>query len=178
MPRIQIFLPGDEVLSHDLAEETVRIGRTADNDLQIDDPSVSSHHGEILFRDGVYVLRDLGSTNGTTLNDAPVTESQISEGDRIVFGHIDALFGEEISPAVAAATTPDIESHPKESPMPSGLSARPVDFVSTSPIPKTESSKDPVRLAALAVAILSILVSAAAIACAALLIETPTFPTP
>lgn len=179
MARIQIFLPGEDALSHELAEQNVRIGRAADNDLQIDDPSISSHHAEILFKEGNYVLKDLGSTNGTTINDTTTEEHMLEEGDRIVFGHVDALFGEEVPlnsdfPADASPGSMQVS----EPAAPSGISARPVDFVSSSPIPKTLSKKDPVRAAALALALISILVSIAAIVSAVTMIETPTFPAP
>lgn len=48
------------------------IGRTAKNDIVIDDPHVSAHHAELRFERGHWWLRDLGSKNGTWLNDEPV----------------------------------------------------------------------------------------------------------
>jgi pSer/pThr/pTyr-binding forkhead associated (FHA) protein len=178
MARIQIFLPGENLLSHDLAEDTIHIGRAADNDLQIDDPSISSHHAEIQFKDGAYFLKDLGSTNGTSVNEAAIETQELHEGDRIVFGHVDALFGEEVEADNAKSSGSSVELPSSEPAAASGISARPVDFVSSSPIPKIQSSKDPIRAAALALAVISILVSIAAIASAIVMIETPTFPTP
>jgi pSer/pThr/pTyr-binding forkhead associated (FHA) protein len=178
MPRIQIFLTGDNILSHEIAEDTIRIGRAADNDLQVDDPSVSSHHAEILFKNGSHVIKDLGSTNGTFVNDSPAKEQELAEGDRLVFGHVDALFVEEVSETSDVPGSSMKNLQVVEPAAASGISARPIDFVSSSPVPKTLSRKDPIRAAALALAVISILVSIAAIATALLLIETPTFPTP
>lgn len=67
--------------------DKVTIGRAADNDLVLDDSNVSSHHCQITRENGVYTLTDLGSTNGTTLNDSPVQTSQLAPGDRIQAGN-------------------------------------------------------------------------------------------
>jgi len=65
----------------------VTVGRTDDNTVVLRDRFVSSHHAEIIRRDDTYVLRDLGSTNGTFRNGARVEgERVIGEGDRIGIG--------------------------------------------------------------------------------------------
>ncbi|MCM2371841.1 FHA domain-containing protein [Aporhodopirellula aestuarii] len=73
------------------AEQKWQIGRAASNDIVIDDPSVSSHHA-VLFRDpnGVWIVRDLGSTNGISLGDhEPVTSAaRVSNDDVIRFGSV------------------------------------------------------------------------------------------
>ena len=55
-----------------LAPVTV-IGRGQDADLRLSDPGVSRHHAQVELRDGDVWLEDLGSTNGTTVDGAPVT---------------------------------------------------------------------------------------------------------
>lgn len=58
-------------------------------DIVLDDPRVSSRHAWIGFVDGMAVLRDLKSTNGTFLNAqvrVPVTETPLRSGDTILFG--------------------------------------------------------------------------------------------
>lgn len=75
------------------AEELV-VGRLPDCDLVIDDPSVSKRHA-ILRWDGarrVTVMTDLGSTNGTFLNDQPVQEQEVSLKDWDVAGFGDVSF--------------------------------------------------------------------------------------
>ena len=65
----------------------VTLGRKDGNDVVIDDPMVSREHAVIDRReDGTIVIRDLGSTNPVQLNDAPVTEAAIADGDRLLFG--------------------------------------------------------------------------------------------
>jgi HD-GYP domain-containing protein (c-di-GMP phosphodiesterase class II) len=54
------------------AESVLRIGRVRDLEVHLDDESVSRRHAEVLFADGAWVVRDLGSTNGTLVNGASV----------------------------------------------------------------------------------------------------------
>ena len=67
-------------------ERRVRIGRQSDNDLVITDPGVSRHHDEVINTNGTCTLHDLGSTNGTYVNDAVVSEHALRDGDRISLG--------------------------------------------------------------------------------------------
>jgi hypothetical protein len=62
------------------------IGRAADNGLVLDDGRVSRHHARLQGRRGTLVLADLGSTNGSFVNDERVTEIALGEGDRIRLG--------------------------------------------------------------------------------------------
>jgi hypothetical protein len=62
------------------------IGRTRQNLIQLDAPSVSRKHAQIVLTEGGYVLRDLGSENGTFVNGDRVTEHVLAEGDRLQFG--------------------------------------------------------------------------------------------
>ncbi|HEV2258994.1 MAG TPA: cytochrome P450 [Streptosporangiaceae bacterium] len=64
----------------------LRIGRAADNDLVIADPSVSGHHAELRSAGGVTRIVDLGSRNGTFVNERRVTAAVLAEGDVASFG--------------------------------------------------------------------------------------------
>ncbi|WP_221356156.1 ABC transporter ATP-binding protein/permease [Streptomyces beigongshangae] len=71
-----------------LPARTVRIGRGVDNDLVVDDLSVSRRHAELrALPDGTYEIADLGSHNGTYLNGRPVTRARIDGGDIVGIGH-------------------------------------------------------------------------------------------
>ena len=86
----------------------LEIGRSSKCDLSIDQDSVSRHHARIeRARDGAYQVSDLGSTNGTYLNDVGVIGEQVlSDGDRLKIGrtivkfmegdNIEASYHEEI----------------------------------------------------------------------------------
>ncbi|MFI1213847.1 FHA domain-containing protein [Streptomyces sp. NPDC020802] len=71
-----------------LPARSVRIGRGDDNDLVVDDLSVSRRHAELrAMPDGTYEIVDLGSHNGTFLNGQPVTRARIDGGDIVGIGH-------------------------------------------------------------------------------------------
>lgn len=82
------------------------IGRSARNDLAIDQESVSRHHARITFDGADYWLHDLNSTNGTYVNDGLVSEQRLTEGDQIRIGrsilkfmtgeNVEAQYHEEI----------------------------------------------------------------------------------
>jgi Mg-chelatase subunit ChlD len=64
------------------------IGRAVDNQLVIDDPSVSLHHAEILASGQGFLIRDLGSANGTLVNGSRTNECQLYLGDEIAMGSV------------------------------------------------------------------------------------------
>lgn len=71
----------------------VNIGRADYNDLVLPEPSVSTAHAKLQRRDGVWVLADLGSTNGTFIEGEPVTdETPLTPGATIKFGEVAVLF--------------------------------------------------------------------------------------
>lgn len=86
-PRLVVHrAPGhDPGSSYDISRGAT-LGR-GDVEIRLDDPFASSHHARI-FREGhVFVLEDLGSTNGTYLNDEPLSGPQpLHPGDRIRIG--------------------------------------------------------------------------------------------
>jgi hypothetical protein len=70
-----------------LSTQPVVIGRENANDLTLKDPAVSRKHARITYQGGRYYIEDLGSTNGTFLNDQPVrVQSPIDHGDVIRLG--------------------------------------------------------------------------------------------
>ena len=72
---------------------TVRIGTQADCEIcLVDDSYLSSHHAEVAFREGVYRLRDLGSTNGTFVNDEQIREQSLQDGDHVRLGLTQLVF--------------------------------------------------------------------------------------
>jgi diguanylate cyclase (GGDEF)-like protein len=62
------------------------IGRASNNDLFIDQESISRHHARITFDGRAYWLEDLKSTNGTFINDDAVVERRLHDGDQIRVG--------------------------------------------------------------------------------------------
>jgi FHA domain len=65
---------------------TTTIGRTPDNQIVVPLKEVSRKHAQIIAVAGGYVLRDLGSPNGTSVNGERVQEHKLQDGDKIVMG--------------------------------------------------------------------------------------------
>jgi len=69
------------------------VGREMDNDIQANDPRVSRRHARIRAEGGRVTIADLGSTNGTLVNDVPITgEYVLHDGDLIRMGHTEWAF--------------------------------------------------------------------------------------
>ena len=71
----------------------VNIGRGDYNDIVISDPSVSTMHAKLQRREAVWILTDLGSTNGTFVEGERLSgEAPLSPGTTLRFGDVIALF--------------------------------------------------------------------------------------
>lgn len=105
----QAFVPG-LIVQHTgqrypLGQAAVTIGTAADNNIILSDPNVSPHHAALSYRAGAYVLQDLGSADGTYINDYRITSPQpLYDGDVIRIG--DTSFDVQLTPAGAAVTAP------------------------------------------------------------------------
>lgn len=63
------------------------IGRSAEADVRLDDRYASGIHARIFSREGRYYVEDMGSTNGTLLNDAELRgEAELMDGDEVTIG--------------------------------------------------------------------------------------------
>src|SRR2546426_5418113 len=68
------------------------LGRGLANDFKLDDPSVSGAHCQIVVDQDNVIIRDLGSTNGTYVNRAPVREAALQPGQTVHLGGVEMLF--------------------------------------------------------------------------------------
>lgn len=99
-----------------------RIGRAETADLRVEAAEISREHAEIVERNGVWLVRDLGSTNGTTVNGTTVKEMILSDGDILKVAETELTFVTSAAsqfqrmvtqpihsakPAVAASALPD-----------------------------------------------------------------------
>src|SRR5436190_20473292 len=89
MAKLVLLSAGMTGRTHDLKAEKTTVGRVEDNTFQIAEPSVSSHHAEVLLRGNDVVVRDLNSTNGTFINGEKITESAIKPGQILRLGQIE-----------------------------------------------------------------------------------------
>lgn len=77
------------LLPHPSAAHPLRIGRDPVNGLRLTHETVSRAHAELSNQGGIWVLRDLGSTNGTTVNGRRVIGAVVvREGDQVGFGRM------------------------------------------------------------------------------------------
>ncbi|MCX5371666.1 FHA domain-containing protein [Streptomyces sp. NBC_00015] len=77
------------LLPHPGTESALRIGRDPTSGLRLTHESVSRVHAELSRQSGMWVLRDLGSTNGTTVNGRRVIGAAVvREGDQVAFGRM------------------------------------------------------------------------------------------
>ena len=68
-------------------QNIIALGRRDDNDVVINDPQISRRHASLTWEEGTFVLRDLGSANGTFLNAVRIAEPHaLREGDAIGLG--------------------------------------------------------------------------------------------
>jgi pSer/pThr/pTyr-binding forkhead associated (FHA) protein len=77
--------------TYQLREGSNIVGRGQDAQFRLPDTGVSRRHLEIRWDGQVALLSDLNSTNGTTVNNAPIQEWQLADGDVIRLGHSEII---------------------------------------------------------------------------------------
>ena len=82
-------------------EGVLTLGRAEDNDIVLPEPSSSRHHAEVHGAGGAWVVRDLGSANGTLINGVAAPERVLHEGDRVMIGAVEFRFTQTLAPVEA-----------------------------------------------------------------------------
>lgn len=75
-----------------LPTTTVRVGRGLDNDIVLDDATVSRNHAAIAFQNNEYYIEDVGSLGGTIVEGAPATRTLLSSGATLKIGGAELVF--------------------------------------------------------------------------------------
>ena len=101
MPKLTLRLNGLTLKEFELAKERITIGRRSDNDIQLDDPTISSIHAVLTLKPDAYLdgafdvaIIDFNSTNGLFVNDKKVQQQRLTVGDIIRIGQHELLFDE------------------------------------------------------------------------------------
>ena len=82
-----VILDGSRSGEHiQLSSSEVSIGRAAGNTVSLDGPAISGNHCLIRHQGERYIVIDLDSTNGTSVNDEPISEHEIRRGDILTLG--------------------------------------------------------------------------------------------
>ncbi|MHC4236420.1 MAG: FHA domain-containing protein [Planctomycetota bacterium] len=86
--KLVMFRESGERREFRISPGTTMIGRKDDCDIRIPVAEVSRHHAELLTRTDGVELRDLGSANGSYVNNKRVTNQKLSAGDHLVVGPV------------------------------------------------------------------------------------------
>jgi pSer/pThr/pTyr-binding forkhead associated (FHA) protein len=97
--RLLIRTEGDAEVVHVLSRKTT-IGRTSDNDLQINTTFISRHHAVILAGPNYTIIEDLNSTNGVLVNNRRISRHTLQDGDTVTIGRTQFRFA--VRPARAS----------------------------------------------------------------------------
>jgi ubiquitin-protein ligase len=89
LPEAHLIIGQDQI---PLGFGITTIGRSPESIIQIVDTSVSGNHAEILFEDAHFHLKDLHSTNGTSVNGERISQVILGHGDEVSFGKVEAVY--------------------------------------------------------------------------------------
>ncbi|MDH3943711.1 MAG: FHA domain-containing protein [Anaerolineae bacterium] len=93
-----------------LDKEEIAIGRSEENDLVINKPSISRKHAQISSMNDRYLIKDLNSSAGTYVNGRPIVHKLLEPGDKITLAiDLEMAFGVDI-----AELSEDIEIYDPE----------------------------------------------------------------
>ena len=87
----------------------VVVGRAVTSDVPIYDPTISRRHAEVSLTDGGVKVKDVGSSNGTFLNGARITEALATENDVVTFGKV-AFRVKEVRAPVHPKVVPQVSA--------------------------------------------------------------------
>ena len=94
MPFIEIRDGSNKGLVHEITEKQLTVGRDEGESIQVYDQGVSRRHAEIFRVGEMYFIRDLGSRNGTFVNEEKVDRELLRVNDRIRIGNTEMVFRE------------------------------------------------------------------------------------
>ena len=104
--RILLAHEGKTVLERELKPGRIVIGRTPDNDVQIDSKFISRHHCQIVTQPDSCVIEDLNSTNGISVQSKRVRRHNLNDGDIVQVGQHEIMYIDERTPRLRAALDP------------------------------------------------------------------------
>jgi pSer/pThr/pTyr-binding forkhead associated (FHA) protein len=110
--RIIVAHQGRNTAERELRPGRLVIGRTAENDLQIDSKFISRHHCQIVTQVDSCVIEDLNSTNGIYVQSKRVRRHNLNDGDIVTVGQHELMYLDERIPRLRIAADlqePDAE---------------------------------------------------------------------
>lgn len=106
MPRLVLHAGTQQARGFELKPGSNYVGRGFSNDLQIEDPSVSSNHARIQLEGEVITVKDLGSTNGTFIDRSQVREGFMQPGQLLHLGGVELLLQGDTANVTIAPPAP------------------------------------------------------------------------
>ena len=107
MAKIWFKCDGNSTTPRELNWGVTRLGRSDDNDVKVAHTSVSWHHCQIELGLDFVVIRDLGSTNGTFIDEQRIREARLEPGQTLRLGEVEAVVERSLDhvtvPEIAAA---------------------------------------------------------------------------
>jgi general secretion pathway protein A len=104
--RILLASEGKTVVERELKPGRLVIGRTPDNDLQIDSKFISRHHCQIVTQQDSCLIEDLNSTNGIFVQSKRVRRHNLNDGDVVQVGQHEIMYIDERTPRVRNSMDP------------------------------------------------------------------------
>jgi type II secretory pathway predicted ATPase ExeA len=104
--RILLASQGKTIVERELKPGRLVIGRTPDNDLQIDSKFISRHHCQIVTQQDSCLIEDLNSTNGIFVQSKRVRRHNLNDGDVVQVGQHEIMYIDERTPRVRSSTDP------------------------------------------------------------------------
>jgi pSer/pThr/pTyr-binding forkhead associated (FHA) protein/EAL domain-containing protein (putative c-di-GMP-specific phosphodiesterase class I) len=112
-PSLEFYSDGTgEVRRVTIEHFPFRIGRSESADLRVDAVEISREHAEIVERNGMWLVRDLGSTNGTQVNGKPIKETLLADGDILKLAETELTFVASASSQFQRMVTQPVQSRP------------------------------------------------------------------
>ncbi len=105
MPKLILKFEAAVLKEVTVGPRPITIGRAPDNDIQIDNLAVSSHHARVFMEESRLVLEDLNSLNGTFVNNQKIQRVNLKQADQILIGKHHVVI--DMGGAVEAPALPD-----------------------------------------------------------------------
>jgi hypothetical protein len=142
MAKLVIHPGTPQARAFELKPGTNYVGRGFANDIKIEEGSVSSSHAQVLVNGPSIIIKDLGSTNGTFINQMKITESPLKPGLRFRLGGVEvAIEADAASAAPVAAAAVAIAAAPPAVPASPPPTAPPIPKISLPPAPTAAAPK-------------------------------------
>jgi len=118
MPSLVFLLDGAVVKEVELVKPRTTLGRRPNNDIVIDNLTVSGEHAVLHLQDQTVEVQDLGSTNGTFVNGQPIERQVLRDGDQVIIGKYEVRFADARQRFARSVGAPEHAPEPAPAPAP------------------------------------------------------------